>query len=248
MSCCKCWAGYGTVISYLLILLSSLLPLSVSYGESISVNKQIETELRQLISKELKQWQHQSGVKSLKYEAKVRVPSGAKNLQACSEPLTIDAASGLVFGNIQRRVQCESQGWSMFVRARVKVSASIPVANRAMKRGELVSRQDIEWQSITLTSSDRHLMTKIDEIVGRQVIRGLRRHKPIQVQQLSAPQWVNIGDKVIIEARSNGFYANMQGEALESGGEGQAIRVKNLSSGKVITAYPTAKGRVVTQF
>ncbi|WP_256717857.1 flagellar basal body P-ring formation chaperone FlgA [Shewanella sp. UCD-KL12] len=212
------------------------------------MSEQIEVELQQLISAELKQWQRQSGVKSLQHEIEVRVPSGAKKLPMCAEPLSIDAASGLAFGNIQRRVQCASLGWSMFVRARVKVSASIPVTNRAMKRGELVSRQDIEWQTIRLTSSDRHLMTQIDEIVGRQVIRGLRRHKPIQVQQLSAPQWVNIGDKVIIEASSSGFYANMQGEALESGGEGQPIRVRNLSSGKVITAYPTAKGRVATQF
>ncbi len=63
MSCCKFGWKDGTVASYLLLLVSSLLPLSALSEESMSVNKQIETELRQLISKELKQWQHQSGVK-----------------------------------------------------------------------------------------------------------------------------------------------------------------------------------------
>ena len=80
------------------------------------------------------------------------------------------------------------------------------------------------------------------------MVRKLRRHRVIKAQQLGKPQWVNIGDKVIIEARSNGFYANMAGEALEAGGEGKAIRVRNLSSGKIISAYPIAKGRVATQF
>lgn len=248
MVCNKSHGWVGTVFSHFWILLSSLLPLSFSYASVLSVNEQIETEFRQLIGKELKQWQRQAGVKSLHHEVMVRVPSGAAHLEACVEPLEIDAATGLAFGNIQRRIQCHAMGWSMFVRARVKVTVSIPVANRAMRRGELVSRQDLQWQSITLSSSDRNLMTRIDEVVGRQVIRRIRRHRAIQVQNLSAPLWVNIGDKVIIEARSNGFYANMQGEALESGGEGQGIRVKNLSSGKVITAYPTAKGRVEILF
>ncbi|AQS35330.1 flagella basal body P-ring formation protein FlgA [Shewanella psychrophila] len=246
---CSCFYKWnGTLLSCLFILLSSLLPLSLSLGSVLSVNEQIEAEFTQLIARELKQWQQQSGVKSLHHEVAIRVPSGAANLEVCSDALTIDGATGLAFGNIQRRIECRPQGWSMFVRANVKVRVSIPVANRAMKRGELVSRSDLDWLSITLRSSDRNLATRLDEIVGRQVIRGLRRHKAIQVQSLSAPQWVNIGDKVIIEARSDGFYANMKGEALESGGEGQAIRVKNLSSGKVITAYPTAKGRVATQF
>lgn len=246
---CSKWEGQiGTFGSYFLIVLSSLLPLSLAQGTDLLVNEQIEAEFKQLITQELRQWQRQGGVKSLDHKIVVRVPSGASSLEICPEKLSIDAATGLAFGNIQRRIHCHPKGWSMFVRASVKVTVSIPVANRAMKRGELVSRQDLDWQEITLSSSDRNLMTNIDEIVGRQVIRGLRRHRAIQVQNLSAPQWVNIGDQVIIEAKSSGFVANMQGEALESGGEGQAIRVKNMSSGKVITAYPIAKGRVATQF
>lgn len=241
-------ARNGTIGSYFLIVLSFLLPLSLAQGSDLLASDQIEVEFKQLIAQELKQWQRQAGVKSVEHDIVVRVPSGAASLTVCPERLTIDAATGLAFGNIQRRIQCHSKGWSMFVRASVKVTASIPVTNRAMKRGELVNRLDLDFQSITLSTSDRNVVTNIDEIVGRQVIRGLRRHRPIQVQNLSAPQWVNIGDQVIIEARSAGFFANMQGEALESGGEGQAIRVKNMSSGKVITAYPIAKGRVATQF
>ena len=56
------------------------------------------------------------------------------------------------------------------------------------------------------------------------------------------------GDEVIIEAVSATFYANMIGIAMDAGKQGDAIRVRNSSSGKIITAYPIAKGRVETRF
>ena len=238
----------GIATSCFLMLLSCLLPLRAGAEELLDVKQQIENQLTRLLSQELAQWQRHADLKSVEHNIEVRVPSGAGRLKHCSEPLQIDTGSGLVFGNVQRKVLCVSQGWSLFVRAKVEVTAKLPVANRAMKRGEFIGAQDIEWQPVVLGASDRDLITRTADIIGRQVSRKLRRHRAIQLHHLSAPQWVNIGDKVIIEAHSQGFYANMAGEALESGGEGEAIRVKNLSSGKVITAFPTAKGRVSTVF
>jgi len=240
--------GRGIAASCFLLFISWLLPLKICAEESLDVKLQLESQLTQLLTQEIAQWQRQSALKSVEHNIKVRVPSGAGKLKLCPEPLQIDAGTGLVFGNVQRKVVCASKSWSLFVRAKVKVTARLPVANRSMKRGEFIGVQDIEWQPIVLGASDRDLITRTDDIIGRQVSRKLRRHRAIQLHHLSAPQWVNIGDKVIIEARSQGFYANMAGEALESGGEGEAIRVKNLSSGKVITAFPTAKGRVSTVF
>lgn len=238
----------GMSISFFMIIFSCLLPLQIGAKESVSVKQQLESGLTQLLIKEIAQWQQQADLKSVQHTIKVRVPSGAVKLKPCLEPLKIDGGTGLVFGNVQRKVSCGKPNWSLFVRAKVEVTAKLPVANRAMKRGEFVRAQDIEWQQIVLGASDRDVMTRSDDITGRQVRRKIRRYKAIELHHLSPPQWVNIGDKVIIEARSQGVYVKMAGEALESGGEGEAIRVKNLSSGKVITAFPTAKGRVMTVF
>ncbi|GIU37769.1 flagella basal body P-ring formation protein FlgA [Shewanella schlegeliana] len=210
--------------------------------------EQIDSEFTQLLTKELEQWRQQAALSQLDVKAEIKVPSGAKRLALCPVAVSIDAGSGIPLGNVQRKVSCGALGWSLFVRAKVSVSVKIPVANRVLKRGEHILAADIDWKVIKLGASDRDLVTALDEIVGRQVVRKVRRYQPIRAVQLSSPQWVNIGDRVIIEARSNGFYANMSGEALEGGGEGKGIRVRNLSSGKVIIAYPIAKGRVATQF
>lgn len=65
---------------------------------------------------------------------------------------------------------------------------------------------------------------------------------------MNAPELVSIGDEVIIEAASSTFYAHMTGIAMDAGKQGDAIRVRNSSSGRIITAYPIAKGRVETRF
>ncbi|MCL1130567.1 flagellar basal body P-ring formation chaperone FlgA [Shewanella sairae] len=240
-------ARVGTGTSCALLVFSCLFPLISAASETVGASAQLEQEMTQLLSREVNQWQLKLGIKELTAKIKVRVPSGAKRLQFCSGELAIDSGD-IPLGNIQRKVSCEAQGWSLYVRASVKVKARVPVANRPLKRGDHISITDIDWQVVSLDASDRNLLSQLDQILGRKVVRKLRRYQPIRSQQLDDPQWVNIGDRVIIEARSNGFYANMPGEALEGGGQGKAIRVKNLSSGKVIVAYPIAKGRVQTQF
>ena len=253
MICLFLASRVGTTTSCVLLLFSCLFPHSAAAEKSVAVEEnlgaslQLEQAMTQLLSSELAQWQRQLGIEQFNTDIKVRVPSGAKRLAMCQSDLSMGSGA-IPLGNVQRKVTCDSQGWSLYVRASVSVSANIPVANRLLKRGEHISLADIDWQVIKLDASDRNVVTQLDDILGRKVARKIRRHQAIKSQQLDDPQWINIGDRVIIEARSNSFYANMSGEALEGGGKGDAIRVRNLSSGKVIIAYPIAKGRVATQF
>lgn len=209
--------------------------------------QQLTARMKQVLSQELKQWQKQAGVKDLTKTITVRVPSGADKLALCPTPPNINSAD-IDFGQVQRKLSCPAMGWSLYVRAKVQVSARLPVFNRMMKRGEHVKGSDVTWMKLALKGSDKEVLTKIEDIIGRQVVRKLHRYKPIKAMYLGAPVLVKIGDKVVIEAKNQGFYAKMPGEALESGREGEAIRVRNLSSGKIITAYPTSKGKVATRF
>ncbi|WP_299002569.1 flagellar basal body P-ring formation chaperone FlgA [uncultured Shewanella sp.] len=212
-----------------------------------ATTEQLKARMTQVLTKELKQWQEYAQVKGMTHSITVRVPSGADKLTLCPILPAMDSAD-IDFGQVQRKLSCPSKGWSLYVRAKVEVSARLPVLNRAMKRGEVVNGKDVTWMKLALKGSDKEVLTKMDDIIGRQVVRKLHRFKPIKAMYLSAPVLVKIGDKVIIEAKSQGFYAKMLGEALESGSEGEAIRVKNLSSGKIIIAYPASKGKVTTRF
>ncbi|WP_259651270.1 flagellar basal body P-ring formation chaperone FlgA [Shewanella sp. KT0246] len=227
---------------------SCLFPLTSSAEDHIAATRQLEQTLTQVLEAELQHWQRQAGLESIKQTIQVNLPSGAANLRKCPNGVSIATGSRLPFGNVQRRATCDVLGWSLFIRAKVDVTANVPVANRPLARGEQISATDIELQWLKLSASDRDLITKKSQLVGHQVSHKVRRFRAIKASQVTNPQWINIGDRVVIEARMNGFYANMPGEALESGGQGSTIRVRNLSSGKVIHVYPTEKGRVRTLF
>ncbi|KPZ69370.1 flagellar basal body P-ring biosynthesis protein FlgA [Shewanella sp. P1-14-1] len=238
----------GTLVSCVTLAASCLLPLTIHAQDHSNATGQLKQSFTQMVEKELANWQRQAGLDAIKHTIDVHLPSGAANLQQCPNALVISSGARLPFGNVQRRVTCESLGWSLFIRARVDVTANVPVANRPLARGEHISASDIELQWLKLTPADRDLITQKSQLIGHQVSHKLRRFRAIKTSQVTNPQWINIGDRVIIEAKMNGFYANMPGEALESGGEGSTIRVRNLSSGKIIHVYPTAKGRVKTLF
>ncbi|MDB2386953.1 flagellar basal body P-ring formation chaperone FlgA [Shewanella sp.] len=244
----SCWRINGTYISYFLFIVSALLPLQVAGKTPHVAAQQIKLQLTEHVQAQLTQWQQQAALTNINSTIKLKLPSGVNKLPACRTALIIEGKSQAPLGNVQRKISCELPKWELYVRANVKVSARLPVAARPLKRGEKIDATDIEWQQMTLSVSDRDFISDLNQIVGQQVLRKIRRHRVIKAYQLRPPQWINIGDKVIIEARSHGFYANMPGEALEGGGEGDAIRVRNLSSGKIITVYPIAKGRVGTLF
>ncbi|MCC4834389.1 flagellar basal body P-ring formation chaperone FlgA [Shewanella sp. 10N.7] len=238
----------GTAVSYAVVMCSCLFPLTSSAKDHIAATQQLERSLVKVLEAELQHWQRQAGLESIKKTIQVNLPSGAANLQQCPNEVYIATGSRLPFGNVQRRATCDALGWSLFIRARVDVTANVPVANRPLARGEQISATDIELQWLKLSASDRDLITKKSQLIGNQVSHKVRRFRAIKASQVTNPQWINIGDRVVIEARMNGFYANMPGEALESGGKGSTIRVRNLSSGKIIHVYPTEKGRVTTLF
>lgn len=240
-------ARVGSLTSLFLLSAFGLLPLS-AYSQADTASAQIERQMQRSIQVELSRWQGQQAISKLQHKIVIRVPSGAEKLSLCPQAITIEAPQGLPFGRVQRKLSCPSQGWSMYVRAKVTLRAYLPVASRNLQRDEIVTRADLHWKMLSLKASDQDVITQEANLLGQQVTRKLRKNKPIRAAYLEAPRLISIGDEVIIEASSDGFYANMLGVAMDIGKEGEAIRVKNSSSGKVITAYVVAKGRVRTQF
>ncbi|KVW99802.1 flagellar basal body P-ring formation chaperone FlgA [Shewanella frigidimarina] len=237
----------GTRISLSICVGLVLLPLSHDVY-AITAVEQIQQRLSAAIIQDLDQWQKQQDIKQLRHKLELRIPSSAKSLPVCSQKLKVSPGKGLAYGRVQRKLSCSSENWSLYVRAMVSVTALLPVVNRNMQRDETVKKSDIQWRTLTLKTSDKDILTKESEIIDQQVARKLRKNIPIRVSYLDSPVLVKLGEPVIIEAALPGFNAEMTGVAMDTGKLDQAIRVKNTSSGKVITAYPIAKGRVQTRF
>lgn len=225
-------------------------PLGSAEDAPVSAAKQVKVGLHTTLDRELTQWSQRRGLTLRQRQIRVEPTSGLNSQQACTVPLVIDppADQALPLGRIQRQVRCPSLGWRYFVRARVSAMADVPVAKHRLGRGHTITASDLTLAKRELGVSSQDWVFDNGTLVGQSVRRSIRPDQPIRHSQITAPNWVNMGDEVIIEAASGGFSAVMKGVALDSGSEGEPVRVRNLSSGAIITAYPVAPGKVQTRF
>jgi flagella basal body P-ring formation protein FlgA len=79
---------------------------------------------------------------------------------------------------------------------------------------------------------------------GQASSRALRSGQPLQPRWLLAPILVRRGESVVILARTGGVEVQAAGEALEAGRLRDAVRVRNVTTGKVIRAHVIEAGIV----
>lgn len=228
----------------LFLLLFPLLPLP-AFG---SVSK-IELTAREYLQQQLQQFAAAQEMKPLKSQIHMNLPSGVKRLAECPQQPSVRLAnsSAPLWGRVSLEVSCPAAEWRFFLRARVDVKAKLPVLTQTLHRGSVIKAQDIAWRWLTLQASDRDIIASQRELIGKQVARRVRAGEAILLRQLTQSDWVRAGEQVIIQVSQEGFEAQMPGTALESASRGEVIRVRNLSSQKVIKAYPIAKGIVTPQ-
>ncbi len=219
-------------------------------AQGVSAADQVTTQFSDTLNRELTQWSQRRGLTLLERQVRVDPTSGLDSQTPCDGPVEIEppADQALPLGRIQRQVSCPSQGWRYYVRARVSAIAKVPVTRHRLGRGHTITPSDLSQAKRELGVSSQDWVFDRSSLVGQSVRRAIRPDQPIRHSQVTAPNWVSIGDEVIIEAASGGFSAVMKGVALDSGSEGEPVRVRNLSSGVVITAYPVAPGKVQTRF
>lgn len=128
----------------------------------------------------------------------------------------------------------EAPGSSVPVRARVSGRVigvvEVPVLARAMQRGEKITDADLEWQPVRETQAQFGVLTRREDIVGRQLRTIGRPGVPLRTTDVQREVVVAKGSLVTIVLRTGSLQLTAQGKALEDGGLGEAIKVTNLQS------------------
>ncbi|MBR9856071.1 MAG: flagellar basal body P-ring formation protein FlgA [Gammaproteobacteria bacterium] len=165
------------------------------------------------------------------------------SLTECLGKLTADIrGAGEVRRNTHVYLQCHEQpGWDLFVPVRVKILKPVVTAADPVARNTLLQAQHltVDYQDEVLLRGD--VFSSPQELVGSRSKRDLRPGQPIRSSQLCV---VCKGDKVGIFAQTGGLMLKTDGMAQEDGGFNDSIRVRNINSGREITARVMAAGRV----
>lgn len=156
-------------------------------------------------------------------------------------------------------VTCAAPHWTRVLRTgtgpvpRVTVSkgdaADQPQAlilRRSLSKGAVIGPDDLETGPVAGLGPDQ-IFTSPDDVIGRRLRLSLGAGKPVLARHLE-PRWlVQSGAPLVLVAQAGSLSVSAPAEALESGGEGDVVRVVNLSSGREVKAIVTGPNTVTAQ-
>ena len=132
-----------------------------------------------------------------------------------------------------RQVKCQFK---------LHVFDQVAVAARPLVPGQPLTDSDFRFEEQELGSRGKNFVTDGAELVGKTLSRPLAIGTPILRTMLKTPDLLKAGAPVTLVSRLNGVEVKMDGVALEAGGAGKIIRVRNTASRKVL------RGRIVDEY
>lgn len=167
-------------------------------------------------------------------------------LAACGDPLQpflLDgqpSASRFTVG-----VRCPGPKlWRLYVPVRITRHIEVLVAARPLPRGVALTRDAIRLERRNATDLSRAWYTDPKQLLGLETRRAIRASEVISPQLLASPRLIRRGQELILFATTGAMTVTMKGEALEDGIAGDVIRVRNLSSSRVVEGRVVAADKV----
>ena len=164
----------------------------------------------------------------------------------CPEPLTaVQPATGLRGGRISIRVSCKGpRPWSVYVMVSLKSEVQVVITTRAMTRGDVLSREDINEKTVLRAPAHQPLVRQAEEALGNALKRSIGEGVELSAAMLKKPTIIRSGEHTLIMAEGGGLQVRVTGKALQHGVVGEIIRVLNLSSKKTVRGKVEADGTI----
>lgn len=158
--------------------------------------------------------------------------------------LSFDRVSGRFSAQILAPAEGAPQARAV-VTGRVIEMAEVPVLRRRIESGEVIRSEDIDWISLRSDRLGRDAVIDIADLLGKSPRRPVRPGEPLRRGDLREPILVPKNSLVTIRLETPRMILTAQGRSLEPGAKGDAIRVMNTKSNKIINAVVTEPGIVI---
>ena len=167
------------------------------------------------------------------------------NLPACASIEAFLPGGAKLMGKTSIGVRCnEKPGWSIYVQATIRVSASLLVANRPLAQNTVLNANDFSLQNGELGQPG--ILIDPAQALGKTLKFAIGAGQVLREDMLRPPFVVAQGKTTEVWARSEGFAIRSSGQALNDGAEGQNVLVR-MPSGQVISGKAVADGGVEVQ-
>lgn len=130
---------------------------------------------------------------------------------------------------------------------RAAAQRSIPVPNRRIAAGEIITEADLDWREVPAGRAENNVIADASSIVGLTPRRPLPAGQPMRANDVRRPELVTKGSLVTIVLESPGLLLTVSGRALNGGAEGDTISVLNTQSKRTVEATIVAPNQVSVQ-
>ena len=117
---------------------------------------------------------------------------------------------------------------------KVLVSQQVIKTKRAVKRGEILTNDEIRVETVQTERPSQNAITNLNHALGYEAARNLQAGKILIPNFIKRPALGNRGDKILIMAQKGGMTITTPGILKEDGYENAMVRVLNIESKKVI--------------
>ncbi|WP_330208550.1 flagellar basal body P-ring formation chaperone FlgA [Pseudomonas sp. Z13] len=202
--------------------------------------------MQQLMAHMAKQRGWQNSQVQLQHELPGVLPA-----QVCAQPLLVKRTGDDPSPLARQRfvLSCaDAPGWKVNVSSQATVFVPVVFSRVVLERGQSITAGDAQVQAVNIAKVSRGYFNGVEQVVGLSAKRRVREGQLLSPALLTGRVLVKRGQQVVIQASQDGIQAKAVGEALGNGQLGEVIRVRNLSSEKVIEGKVIEAGVVSSTF
>ena len=160
------------------------------------------------------------------------------------------------------KISCQTPNqWNFILRNKIKETKKIKRSHNPQKKinknhlnylafksdmpkGSIVKNEDLVFLKKNISNS-RNLIVNKTDIIGKKLKRSIRSNIPIYNNNLEKEWLIRKNDEITIENNKGTVIIKVDAIALENADYMEKIKVKNVSSGQIISAYVKNKKKVI---
>ncbi len=167
-------------------------------------------------------------------------------LRACEQGLEAFLAPGSrMLGSSTVGVRCNGPvNWTLYVPVEIVVLGEVLVLTQSLPRGTMLQLSHLRLERHDLSQLTRGYLTDKQATEHMVLRRALQVGTVLAPSMVEPPRLVQRGQRVILLAETDNVSVRMEGEALNHGVRGDRVRVRNLSSLRIVEGVVLSYGVV----
>lgn len=171
-------------------------------------------------------------------------------LPACDQDLNIFAQSGRIKpGRNTIGISCPgTDNWTIYSTVLIKSFKNVLVLTKQLNRNDRITAEHLRTETRDIASLQQGYIIDPADVVNKQATRSVAAGSALNRTHYTEPTLIKRGDQVSIQSGKAGLLITTKGVAMMNGTKGQQIRVKNVTSRRVIKATVVNPGVVTVYF